>query len=214
MQTIDLERFEVEFQKLCANFDKPATKQRKDAYWQGLRKMSILQFERSVDIAIGEDGPETFPNPKALWKLYRQSQGGGSAQRAASPAKPDCLEAFANRLLFLHMTHRGGLASTGTFIPGERHISGMNNCKPSTDLQACLAFKRELVEEFRGYVQAGDDDATPAAFYQYWLSGLRRISKVEQRTIDALNAAMEHPDALKPFERAMAQSMILDGEPA
>lgn len=208
MQTVDLERFDEEFQKLCAAYGVPATKHRKDAYWSGLRKMSIGQFERCIELALGEVGPDAFPPPKAIWKLHRLAQSAANTNRdLVAPKAPDHLEYFANRLMFLHLTHRSGLQSTGTFIPGERLISGMSNCKSSPELQRCLAFKRQLVDEFLGYIREGDELATPAEFYRQWLVGLQVVSKVEQRTVKALEASMEHPDALKPFEIAMARDL-------
>ena len=217
MQANDREEFETQLGRLCAGFNVPVTKHRVNAYWSGLAKMSLAQFSRVIDFALAEYGPDDVPPTKGIWRIHRQLRAPDAGQEQATEKKveEDHLEWFANRLLFLHLSHRGGLGSTGRFVPGERHISGMNDCVASEELQACLKFKRQIVDEFTGFVREGDEDATPAAFYQWWISGLRRISPMEQRTIDTLIAASEHPSALKPFAATMARDVpTLEPEPA
>jgi hypothetical protein len=195
VQSTDREEFETQLARLCAGFNIPVTKHRRDAYWSGLAKMSLSQLSRVIDLALGEDGPEDLPTTRTIWKMHRQMRAPGptAVQTPARNDEPDHLEYFANRLLWLHLSHRGGLGS----VKGEM----------LEELQRCLKFKRQIVDEFAGFIREGDQDATPAAFYQWWLSGLRQVSTVEKRTIDALNAASEHPDALKPFAPGMARSL-------
>jgi len=95
------------------------------------------------------------------------------------------------------------MGSTGVFIPAH----GMVDCKASGELQRCLKFKRELVEQFGGFVRDGDEMATPAAFVRWWLGGLRKVSEVLPRTVKTLEQMAEHPDAQKPFPAFMAREL-------
>ena len=204
MQSSDRADFETELEKLCAAFGVPATKARQRAFWEGLARMSLPQFRRCVEIAIGENGPDDDqPTTKLIWRIHRG--GGGPAAKPAA-AIPDHLEFFANRLLWLHVSHRGGLGSVGRFEAPH----GLIQCRPTDELQACLRVNRELVAEFVGYVREGDTDATPATFVQYWISGIRRVSTLQQRTIDDLTTSSEAAWAQKPFEASMARELRSD----
>lgn len=74
MQTDDLGEFETLIGKLCAGFEVPVTKPRKDAYWTGLRKMPIAQFARMVDMALTESTFLSMPTVGAFRKLGLSSQ--------------------------------------------------------------------------------------------------------------------------------------------
>jgi hypothetical protein len=208
MQSADRAQFDEEFGRLCAGYGAPVTAQRTKAYWSGLAKMSIAQFTRVIDFAIGEHGPEQLPPPKGIWKIHHQLRGATTAPHVhtSAPANdPDHLEYFANRLLWLHLSHRGGLGSSGRFVPAY----GMADCKASPELTRCLAVKRKLVDEFLAYIREGDADATPAILMQYWLAELRAVSTVEPRTLQALQASMTEPEAQKSFDRSMARPLEL-----
>jgi hypothetical protein len=69
MQVGDLAEFEVVFGKLCAGFEVPVTKPRRDAYWTGLRKFSLTQVSRMVDMALTESAFLSMPTVGAFRKL-------------------------------------------------------------------------------------------------------------------------------------------------
>lgn len=188
MLSTEMDGFEAELAKLCAGFEVPVTKHRKDAHWSGLRKMSLAQYQRCVDIAIGEDGPDDFPTPKAIWRIHRQLRVAGPADAVHTSARvmsdPDHLEYFANRLLLKHLTHRCGLGS---------------GAQASAELADCLEFKRELVSEWLPYIRERDEDATPAEFLRRWILGLRRVSRVDKAELVALQAFADDERSLTPF---------------
>lgn len=71
MNAGDREEFEKLIAELCAGFNVPPG-ERPAAYWKGLAKMSLGQFARVVEQALGEDGPEKIPTVRAVWDLHRK----------------------------------------------------------------------------------------------------------------------------------------------
>lgn len=205
MQVSDRGDFHIELGKLCAGFNVPLTKAREDSFWTGLARMSLPQFRRCVEFALGPDYDGTeFPKTGDIWRIYKGTAISPNAPDVkALPPDQDHLAYFANRLMWIHVSHRGGLASLGRFIP----THGMVDCKASRELEHCLKFKRELVEQFSGFVRDGDDMATPAAFIHWWLGGLRKVSEVLPRTVTTLEEMAEHPDARKPLPAFMAREL-------
>lgn len=212
MQIADREEFLRELSKLCAGFGVPLTKAREESYWTALARMALPQFRRCIEHALGPDyDGDDFPKTGQIWRIYKGTAVTQSSPAAkALPVESDHLEYFANRLLWLHVSHRGGLGSTGTFVPGERHISGMNDCHESSEMQLCLRYKRDLVTQFCGFVEEGDVMATPAAFIRWWVHGLARISEVLPRTARAYSQAAAEEGAQKPFPASMARMSIPD----
>lgn len=189
MQTADLEEFEELISRLCASYEVPLTKHRKDAHWQDCRKMSIAQYRRCVEFASSEGGPQDFPSTKILWRIHRQLTTGsssGSSAQTARASEPDHLEYLANRLLLLHITHRRGI---GPELPG------------------ALLAKRKIVDEFIGYIRERDDLATPAEFRRAFLSVMRRASPPTPECIKQIREGMTAAGADKPFEPHMAREL-------
>lgn len=212
MQANDREEFLRELSKLCAGFGVPLTKGREEAYWVGLTRMSIQQFRKCVEFALGPDYDGTdLPKTGQIWRIYKGT--------AISPNKPDVkllppdedhLAYLANRLLWLHVSHRGGLGSTGRFVPAR----GMVDYKASLELAACLKFKRELVAEFCGFVQEGDEMATTAAFVRWWAGGLAKVSEVLPRTARNYEQLACAPESQAPLPAYMARELAAQQEAA
>ena len=192
MQANDREGFEVELAKLCAGFDVPRTKARDEAFWTGLARMSLAQFRRCVERALGEESDlDKFPTVGGVWKLHKGQEA--IAAKAEAPEDPDHLEYYANRLLWLHVSHRGGLGSV--------------NGQPSAELAACQRLKRQLVTEFADYIRQGDELATPAQFVSFWLGDLMEISEVLPRTRTNFEQLIVAPGSSVPFPQSMARDL-------
>lgn len=71
MLSTDRKDFEALLVPLCAGFNVPLA-DRPDAYWRGLQKMSLIEFSRVVDHALGEDGPDKIPTTKQCWSIRNQ----------------------------------------------------------------------------------------------------------------------------------------------
>jgi hypothetical protein len=200
MQSDDREAFKAELTKLCAGFEVPYSKGREEAYWAGLGKMSLGQFKRCVQHALSEDYPEeAFPKVGQIWRIHK----GAAPPKSNAPALPpeqDHLEYYANRLFFLHMTHRGGFGSIGG--------------KAAPELAACLAFKRDIVEEFAEHIRNGDPLATPAEFVHWWRVGLRKCGPVMPRTEINLQQVIDDPASQVPFAVYMGRETAAYLEPA
>ncbi len=211
MQTSEREQFEQELARLCAGYGKPATKAQQSAYWSGLGKMGLVQFIRCVDHALGEEGPEDLPNVKALWRIHRSFRAAAPRARSAGDAdKRDHLLYWLNRMLWVHIRARGGLGSTGTFIPSEYGKSGMNDCIASRELEACQKLKRELIAWFSGPIREGDPDATPAEVMRQWIAGLQACSRIEPETYRRWCEMVERPEYQQPFEPWMGRELPVE----
>lgn len=211
MQSTDRTEFEAQLAALCAGFNVPATKERQEAYWTGLSKMSLPQFVRTVEHALGEEGPEKFPTTGFMWKLYKRAKNQTQTIKQNVPQieQKDHLLFFANRMFFRHLMNRGGLGSTGRFIPAY----GMVDCKASAELLAARKVVLDLVEYFSGPIREGADDATPAEFVAQLIVALDKVSKIDSKTLDGWREMSAHPDAKKPFEPYMGRTLSADREP-
>jgi hypothetical protein len=80
VQVNDLAEFETVLGKLCAGFEVPVTKARKDAYWTGFRQTPMTQFARLVDLALSGSAFISMPTVGALRKLIQEP-----ASKSAAP---------------------------------------------------------------------------------------------------------------------------------
>lgn len=87
MQSDDRKEFDAMMDQLCVGLGAVSYDVRKEAYWIGLQKMSLIQFGRVVEFCISEQGPEKVPSVPAVWKLWRDINAKARAQ-AAPPAAP------------------------------------------------------------------------------------------------------------------------------
>ena len=205
MQASERDEFLRELSKLCAGFGVPMTKHREEAYWTGLARMSSAQFRKCVEFALGPDYDGTeFPKTGQIWGIYKGTAISPNKPNVkALPADEDHLAYLANRLLWLHVSHRGGLGSTGRFVPAH----GMVDCKASSELTACLKFKRGLVAQFCEFVREGDELATQAAFVRWWAGGLAKVSEVLPRTARNYEQLASAPESQKPLPAYMAREL-------
>jgi hypothetical protein len=192
MLSTDRQDYETAMAQLCAGYDKPIG-ERMEAYWKGLGKMGLVEFQRIVEFCLSEEGPEKLPNCSALWAIRKRlkSQQRPAVQTPArsSPAGGDHLEYFANRLLLQHATARGGLGSVG----GEA----------SREVTACLTAKQRLVDEFLEYVREGDELATPAEFIRAFAIVIGKVSKVDEQLLAHWRSSLQ----TSPFPAYMAREL-------
>lgn len=206
MQTSEREDFEEQLAILCAGYNVPATVHRKHAYFAGLAKMSMAQFVRCVEHAVSEQGPEEIPTPKGIWRIHRDFRKTTAHGPAGAPqiAEQDHLLFFANRLFFRHLMNRGGLGSTGKFVPAY----GMTDCRASAELIAARKVVRALVDWFLEPICDGAQDATPHEFVSQFIPALHAVSPmspIDPRTLSGWREMISHEDAHKPFEPYMGR---------
>jgi len=82
MLSTDRGEFETQMRTLCEGFNLPAAA-KLEAYWTGMAKMSLVEFTRCVEHALGEQGPEKFPTTGQLWRIRAQLRARGSRTCAA-----------------------------------------------------------------------------------------------------------------------------------
>jgi hypothetical protein len=70
MLSTDRADFEDHVKALCAGYNVPLG-DRIEAYWKGMQKMSLAEFARCVEHALGEEGPEKIPTTGQLWKIRK-----------------------------------------------------------------------------------------------------------------------------------------------
>lgn len=109
MLSADRPQFEQLVGALCAGFDRKSTPERIDAYWRGCNRMPLPIFERVVEFALSDRGPDSIPAPKRLWALTREMRVSGPAANEPEQQEPelDPIAAFANRTLYVFLCRHG-----------------------------------------------------------------------------------------------------------
>jgi hypothetical protein len=111
MLAADRDAFESHLGALCAGFNVPMTELRTEAYWRGLQQMHLLQFARTVEHALGEEGPERIPTVPQMWAVWKKVRNRRPAQTSvpatAVPPAFDSLHAFGQRCLMRWLLQNG-----------------------------------------------------------------------------------------------------------
>jgi hypothetical protein len=103
----DRPEFERLLSELFAALDKPLYESKREGFWRGLAKMSIVEFTRCRDLVLEEleqvDPPKTF-GVSEVWAAKRRLRAKAAAVVGASrPEQPEPhytpSQRFANRLL-------------------------------------------------------------------------------------------------------------------
>lgn len=209
MLTTDRDEFEVQLKILCAAFDKPLG-DRFEAYWKGLKKMSILEFATVVDFCVGDEGPEKLPTTFECWSIKKKLKSKKTDLVIHRPqidraATKDNLAFFANRLLLRHIMWRGGLGSSSDFEAGH----GVKNCQASPELEACLAVKARLVLEFAGYIRERDELATKSEFVRVFATEINKVSEIAHP--ERWRRIYEDPRGRATFPPHMAEGISPNG---
>ena len=219
MQSTDRDEFESLLKKLCAGFDVPLG-DRFEAYWTGLAKMSLIEFSRCIDYALGEEYAQAHADPKRrapmpttgqIWLIRRQLKRAGQSFLLPPKPKPDRnkgpdnLVFFANRLLLSHIADRGGLKSRSDFDPPH----GVKNCEASSELAACLRIKGETVREFAGFIRERDEMATQSEFIRIFAARIDRVSKLAKP--ERWRELIEDPRSAALFPEHMADGISSTG---
>lgn len=209
MLSTDRTEFESQLAKMCAGFNVPLG-ERVEAYWTGLAKMSLLQFVRCVDYALGESGPDKIPTTGQLWKIHNIARN--TSTQITQPARhvedKDHLLYFANRLLMAVMRGRS-MGSTGVFRQGV----GMTECQPTELLLSSRKVVRELVEYFTPAVLEHDCDATPHAFVTMFVKSMKRVHEIDARTLKDFRTLLTKSGMRNPFPAYMARSLMPVSQP-
>jgi hypothetical protein len=182
MQLPERPEFESNLASLCAAFNVPIG-DRLEAYWIGLKQMTLAQFVRVVEYATGENGPDKIPTTTQIWSLHKQLKN--------RRIEADHLEFFANRLLSSLLIGRGGLGS----------IDGV----ASKELTNVLAAKREAVEFFCELIRDRHRDATPAEFIRHLRIAIQAVFLIAPTTLARWDEAARHPSANTAFPDFMGR---------
>jgi len=162
MLSTDRGEFKAQLLILCAGYNVPIG-DREEAYWKGLSKMSLIEFARCVEFALGETSPhpDKIPTTGQIWNIRRTMKTAsplpdGCLAPAQRPQHRENLAAFANRLMVRHIIWRHGLGRD--------------------ELEKVAAIKRKLVLEFAAYVRERDEFATKAEFVRQFTVAIGRVS--------------------------------------
>jgi hypothetical protein len=205
MQTSDREAFDKLSRQLCMGCGAMPNPERLESFWSAFRKLSLVEWTRMVEAAMGEDGIEKL-SVQAMWALRKKGRSQAESverDKAKADTDPDCLEYFANRILWQHVRARCGLGSKGQFVPGY----GMRDCTPSPELAACLQARRELVDIFTGLALEHDPDATAAKFVAAWVRRLKAIGEVKENTLEAYREFCRAESSKRPFTAAFVRKV-------
>jgi hypothetical protein len=86
VKTGEREEFEILLRELCAGHDKPVG-DRSEAYWKGLAKMSLVEFARVIEFALGENGPDKIPTTNQCWRIRNELKRGPAPTQTNLPIK-------------------------------------------------------------------------------------------------------------------------------
>ena len=182
MLSTDRDAFDGLMVRLCSGFKTPNTTPRRDAYWRGFSKGSLVEFERLVDIALEVWEGTEAPTVSELRKLKYAQRASAPEPKQLAVDNRDTLLRFANRECLRLMVNRQGL---GKSLPKVRkEIVG-------------------LVDWFQAPVAEGDESATPAAF-------LEMLTKALGEDVDDLTRKQwleiaRMPGGQDPFPSYMAR---------
>lgn len=202
MLSTDREDFDVQLSLLCQGYGFWVG-DRSNAYWKGLSKMQLSQFARCVEFALSEDGPEKIPNVHGIWKIYRSLRTPAPVAKREEKVEADHLLYYANRMFLAHLTSRGGLGSTGTFVPGH----GLVDCKASNELIAARKAVTSLVDWFAGPIMEGDSDACPRQFITLLIRALNKVSPLSEQTQRRWEEMAARHQASIPFPKSMGRKL-------
>lgn len=209
MLSTDRDEFDAQVATLCAGHNVPATPERKDAFWIGMAKMSLIEFTRCVEFALSEQGPEKFPSTKVLWRLHREIKSSSRAttqQVIHRGEQQDHLLYYANRMFLRHIGNRGGSGSTARLVPGYELVE----CKPTDELRQARAALHDTVNWFCGPIREGDPDATPHAFMMALIKAIDAVSPINRAAIVEWEQMLGHVDAHRPFPAFMGRELPVE----
>lgn len=96
METTDRVEFDAQMAQLCAAFNVP-DKGQAAAYWIAFRRLSLIEFARIIEAALGPDGPEKMPTVKQLWRIRAELKT--AAGPAGATLTPDLIERLITHCL-------------------------------------------------------------------------------------------------------------------
>jgi hypothetical protein len=121
MQSAERAEFDGLMDQLCAGLDVPSYDVRKEAYWKGLKDMTLIQFGRVVEFCCSEKGPDKFPKIPQVWKLWR-AVAASSRYRPPPPTPPPQTKGLQLvNGMFLKYLHRRRLVED---FKGDLNIEG------------------------------------------------------------------------------------------
>lgn len=137
MNSTERPAFEDHLAQLLAGYDRKSTPERIEAYWRGLNRMPLVAFERVVDHALSDKGPDHIPSPKQCWQIYRDMRATPtSAPLAARDPKFTKADIWANRWLFGYLSMKGAAsrASLPKLIAAKNKIAASCSDIPDEEL--------------------------------------------------------------------------------
>lgn len=174
MLDADRTAFEAMLREIFGALDKPLTPSQIAAFWRGLSRMTLIEFERTRDQILREleegEPPRRF-GVDSVWAAYKRAR---AARAAAMPQpqphetwKGDKWDIAANHHLFAHIlrnvlrngTHYGPLSQTwypmtpnpdSIVTPEVRHTVGI-----------LLRYKHAWAEDMRALEQSGQYGVDP-----------------------------------------------------
>jgi hypothetical protein len=158
MNSSEREDFEVHLAQLFGAYDKPLTDSKREGYWTGLQKMTLVAFSRVVEHAVGPDGPAQVPNTKDIWGLYRKLRSRAATSSTPAAEKVVSVDQF---------TAEGNLALMKFLV----------ECAQAASPQALpllVAEKNRIAAQYQQMAAVGD----PATAGEKWLvyqAAFRRV---------------------------------------
>lgn len=151
MNSGDRHEFDTQMSILCAGFNVPLG-DRPEAYWKGIIRMSLMEFTRCVEYALGEDGPEKIPTCSQLWGIRKQLR---------AQARVVIAEQRVPEVEYTHAQRNANLLLIDWL---NWHCRNRGPAIPESTARAMYAEARELADQVQMFLDERDPGMTGRRF--------------------------------------------------
>lgn len=182
MQSGDRDEFTKTLRVLCAARGIPWTDDRDEAFWKGLAKMSLIQFNRAVDAMCASEDPPRNLTPGQVWQAFKAQRANGVTLTPTPGADEDKWGREANRRLMHHVTNyvakdpqRYGRPASWEAMKASRDPNADASSEFLRNVQALVVAKNRWAQLMRASDEG--DGVDPAEQNESWRVCLREAER-------------------------------------
>lgn len=151
MRSTERQDFESKLGILFSGYPTMLTAQRVEAFWLGLKDMSLNMFERCIERILGPDGDERLPTPSRIWQVSKDLRVAAAPkqQRDEGPVASRFVR-YGNRVLLAWLAKCGRVAeSTLPLLVAEKNrLAAAYESICEDEPEAAAELKGKLIAAF------------------------------------------------------------------